>query len=102
MNSANLQLEGLYLAIAAVNEALVDKGLLSRSELETALKRAEQTALGDDRSAENLRSAEREAMAFPARVLRLASEAGSEGEVSTFSDLARRVGRTKPPLNDQM
>jgi len=71
MNTANLQLEGLYLAIAAVNNALVEKGALSREELSIALRRAEETALGDYRS-EELSSAQRDAMAFPARLLLMA------------------------------
>ena len=42
MNVANLQLQGLYLAIAAVNNALVVKGLLTRGEIADCLERAEQ------------------------------------------------------------
>ncbi len=54
MNVANLQIEGLCLAIAALNRALIDKGLLSRTEIEGALKSAEVTARSDDRFVENL------------------------------------------------
>ena len=101
MNSANLQLEGLYLAIAAVNETLIRKGLLSRQELTDALRLAEQTALGDDRVAEDMRPAERDAIAFPARLLlAVGTLSGSDG-LPSFSELARRVGETKPPHNDQ-
>ena len=39
MNIANLQLEGLYLALAAINNALVEKGVLSREEMSLALRR---------------------------------------------------------------
>lgn len=42
MNTANLQLEGLYLVVAALIEALVSKGVLSREDVDEALKRAEQ------------------------------------------------------------
>lgn len=101
MNTANLQLEGLYLALAAVNAALVRKGLLSRDEIDDALLRAEQTALGDPRAEENLRPAERDALAFPARLLRRANASAASDSPSNFSELAREVGLTKGPHNDQ-
>ena len=41
MNTANLQLEGLYLSIAALNNALVQKGVLSREEVNHALRIAD-------------------------------------------------------------
>lgn len=101
MNTANLQLEGLYLVIASLNNALVRKGVLSRDEVDLALRRAEQTALGDDRVAEDMRSANRDAIAFPARLLALANRTASAEEISSFSELARMVGSTKEPYNDQ-
>ena len=101
MNTANLQLEGLYLVIASLNNALVRKGVLSRDEIDLALRRAEQTALGDDRVAEDMRSANRDAIAFPARLLALANRTASAEEISSFSELARMVGSTKEPYNDQ-
>lgn len=102
MNTANLQLEGLIMAIAAVNRALVEKGVLSAAEIERTLAITEQTALGDDRSAESLSPANRDAVVFPVRVLRLANEAGAQGEMASFSDLARKVGETKGHYNDQL
>jgi hypothetical protein len=101
MNTANLQLEGLYLAIAAINNALVSKGLLTREELDFALKVAEQTALGDDRNVEDLSPSNREAVAFSARLLALANNMSSETEIPPFSELARMVGETKTPANDR-
>jgi hypothetical protein len=98
VNIANLQLEGLYLAVAAVNRALVEKGALTREELDLALRKAEQAALGDDR-AEDLSSAERDAMAFAPRLLTLANR--SEADSASFSELARAVGQHKPPHADQ-
>ena len=101
MNTANLQLEGLYLVVAALNNALVKKGILSRDEIELALRRAEETAIGDDRVAEDLSPANRDAIAFPARLLALANRTASDDEISTFSELARMVATTKEPYNDQ-
>ncbi|MHA6732239.1 hypothetical protein [Devosia sp. A369] len=100
MNTANLQLEGLYLAIAAINNALADKGLLTREEIDTALRRAEQTALGDYRT-EELSFSERDAMAFAPRLLALANNSASDGFTPPFSELAKMVGQTKAQHHDQ-
>lgn len=99
MNTANLQLEGLYLAVAAITNALQSKGVLSKQEINDALKRAEQAALGEDRSMEDLSPAHRDAMAFPARFLMLANAA--KDERLSFYALAKQVGETKLPHNDQ-
>jgi hypothetical protein len=101
MNTANLQLEGLYLVVASLNNALVKKGLLTRDEIDLALRRAEETAIDDDRATEDLSPANRDAIAFPARLLALANRSASSDEISTFSELARMVATTKTPYNDQ-
>ena len=101
MNTANLQLEGLLAAIAALNNLLVSKGIVSRGELEKALHVAEATATGDDRLSE-LSPANRDAIVFPLRLLRLANNMASADGVPPFSELARTVGETKQPYNDQL
>jgi hypothetical protein len=101
MNTANLQLEGLLMAVAAVNQALVAKGLLTTEELDRALAISEQTALGDDRVNEDLSPANRDAVAFPARLLRLANNMAGDSDVPGFAELARMVGETKGRHNDQ-
>jgi len=101
MNTANLQLEGLYLAIAAMHETMIAKGLVSRQDVDDAMRAAEQTAINDNRSIENLRPAERDALAFPARLLRIANATVSDDGALSFSALARRVGTVKEPYNDQ-
>lgn len=100
MHAANLQLEGLYLAVAAINNALADKGILTKVEIDSALKRAEQAALGENRSIEDLSPAQRDAMAFPARFLIAANAAPTEN--LSFYALAKQVGESKKPHNDQM
>lgn len=101
MNTANLQLEGLLVAIAGINQVLVAKGLLTTEEIEHSLSVAEQTALGEDRLVEDLSPANRDAIVFPIRLLRLANNmAGDEG-MPPFSELARLVGETKERHNDQ-
>ena len=47
MNPANLQLEGLYAAVAALMHALRDKGALSALEIDIALGAAEQKIATD-------------------------------------------------------
>ncbi len=101
MNIANLQLEGLYLAVAAINNLLVTKGLVSREELDTVLRRAEATAIGDDRMVEDMSPANRDAVAFPIRLLQLANNSADQDGTVPFSELARMVGETKAPYNDQ-
>ncbi|MEO9231130.1 MAG: hypothetical protein ABI216_19585 [Devosia sp.] len=100
MNTANLQLEGFYLVIASLNNALVAKGLLSREEIDAALKVAELTAI-NDYPLEEMSPANRDAVAFSARLLRLANAGASEAEIQPFSELAKLVGQTKEPYNDQ-
>jgi hypothetical protein len=102
MNVANLQLQGLYLAVAAVNNALVEKGLLTREELNLALVKAEQNAMGDDRVVEDLHPANRDAVAFPMRFLALANSRSANGELPGFTELARLVAETKGHYNDQL
>ena len=60
-----------------------------------AMRAAEGTALTDYRSMENLRPAERDALAFPARLLRMANATVADGKALTFTALARRVGAGK-------
>jgi hypothetical protein len=100
MNTANLQLEGLYLALAAINETLVEKSVLTRDEVDLALRRAEQTALGDYRS-DDLSPAERDAVVFGPRLLILANERSASGNLPSFSELAKLVGLSKRPHADQ-
>jgi hypothetical protein len=100
MNTANLQLEGLCLAIAAVHRELVAKGIISQQELDIALRKAEAAATGDERFQDHLSPANRDAICFPIRVLQIANTTGAEYPWS-FSHLAKVVGETKRPYNDQ-
>ena len=88
MNTANLQLEGLYVAIAAIVETLRQKGVLDGEEIERALLRAE--ALAPVRS-EPMPEANIAAIKFPARLLRIANQAASRGENLSFEAMCRRV-----------
>lgn len=96
MNTANLQLEGLYVAVTALAEALREKGLLSAEELANSLDRAEtvawQAASEKDISASNIG-----AIIFPIRYLRVAVEASSRGQHLPFHEVAKIVGESKLP-----
>lgn len=102
MNVANLQLEGLLMALAALNNTLVHKGLLSVDDIDMALRKAEASLVGDERLYEDMSPSNRDAICFPIRLLQAANNAQSETHVPPFSELARMVGLTKEPYNDQM
>ncbi|UVK38650.1 hypothetical protein LHFGNBLO_005847 [Mesorhizobium sp. AR10] len=101
MNVANLQLEGLLMAIASINNSLVHKGILSIDEIDTALRKAEASLVGDERLYEDMSPSNRDAVCFPIRLLQLANNSQSETEVPPFSELAKMVGQTKGLYNDQ-
>ena len=102
MNTANLQLEGLLMAVAGLNQLLVAKGIVAIEEVDKSLARSEQTVLGDDRVVEDLSPANRDAIAFPIRLLRLANKMSDSAGTPSFTELARMVGETKGPDNDQL
>jgi hypothetical protein len=102
MNSANLQLEGLAMAVAALTHMLVTKGLLTTEEVDHCLAVTEQTALGEERVVEALSPANRDAIVFPIRLLRLANTMAGEDGIPPFAELARVVGETKERYNDQL
>jgi hypothetical protein len=97
MNPANLQLEGLYLAIAALVTSLRENNVLSAEQIDAALDRAEMVAKSDPERIGALSASSMEAMCFPIRLLRLANRMPSE-DVASFSDMARIVGQTKDLL----
>ncbi|MDH4987731.1 hypothetical protein QEZ47_19840 [Aminobacter anthyllidis] len=101
MNVANLQLEGLLMAIATINHILVRKGVLSAEEIDIALRKAEASETAEERS-EELSSSHRDAVNFPIRLLQLANQCQPEADIPSFSALARMVGQMKEPYNDQM
>ena len=102
MNVASLQLEGLLMAIASLNNLLVHRGLLSVDDIDLALRKAEAGITSDERAYEEMSPANRDAICFPIRLLQLANNAQSETSVPPFSELTKMVGQTKRPYNDQM
>ncbi|MCA0057928.1 hypothetical protein [Mesorhizobium sp. B261B1A] len=101
MNVANLQLEGLLMAVASINHVLVRKGVLTSEEIDIALRTAEAGETSEERS-EGMSASSRDAVNFPIRLLELANQCQPEADMPSFSKLARMVGQMKEPYNDQM
>ena len=102
MNVANLQLEGLMMALASVNALLVEKGVLNTDDIDLALRRAEAAMRSEDRLHEDMSPSNRDAVCFPLRLLMLANRAPADAAAPGFFELARRVGESKRPYNDQL
>lgn len=102
MNTANLQLQGLLIAMASINNALVHKGLLSIDEIDVALRKAEASLTGEERLFEDMSPANRDAICFPIRLLQMANNSQGETSIPGFTELARMIGQTKHLYNDQM
>ena len=95
MNTANLQLEGVYAILAALLGAVRDKGVLSSEEIDRLLADVETTLVSDARRPVELRDANVEAICFPARFLRHALKASSEGRGFSFAQFTSEVGHMK-------
>jgi hypothetical protein len=101
MNVANLQLEGLLMALASINHVLVRNGIVTKEELDTALRKAEEGETSQDRS-EELSLSSRDAINFPIRILQLANQCQPEADLPSFATLAKMVGQVKEPYNDEI
>jgi len=86
MNTANPQLEGLYLAISALIRRMIEKGLLDPDDLHQAMAEA-RSAAEEDLQSSSLSEANRKAVLFPIDLLDRA-----DGDVESFRMLARRIG----------
>jgi hypothetical protein len=91
MNTANLQLEGLIMAVAAISEAITQKGILTHEEIGQALLVAEKAAVRTEGA--DLSDSNQAAAVFPIRVLSLANQASEQGRAYTFAQYAELVGR---------
>jgi hypothetical protein len=91
MNTANLQLEGLIMAVAAISDAVVKKGILTHEELGAALAGAELAVERSDNA--EISKSNQAAIVFPIRVLSLANQASQQGRSYKFGDYAELIGR---------
>lgn len=96
MNTANLQLEGIYAILAALVGVMREKGLLDTAEIDQLLTNVETALAFDQHRPTELRGANVDAICFPARFLRVALQASCDGQRLSFSQLAGQVGLTKP------
>lgn len=90
------------MAMASMNQMLVARGLASIDDIETALHKAEASLTSEERLFDNMSPAQRDAVCFPIRVLRMANHSQSQTDIPGFSELARMVGQTKTPYGDQL
>jgi hypothetical protein len=95
MNTANLQLEGLLVAVAELTRLLVRKGLVDETEVELALANAELAIRADQQRMGQLSGSNADAVSFPIRFLSAALRTRKETPLS-FSELACHVGQSKP------
>lgn len=95
MKVSNLQLQGLLMAVASVNSLLVRKGLLDAGEIDTELRKAEESLTGEERLFEDMSPSNRDAVCFPIRFLQAANNSQGENAIASFSNLARLVGTMK-------
>lgn len=65
-------------------------------EIDHVLENVEATMMADPGRPTELSAAHVDAICFPARFLKLANQASSQGEPLSFAQLAAQVGRTKP------
>lgn len=93
MNTANLQMEGMLMAVSALCCLLREKGLAEAEEIDAALAGAETALAGDRLRPGQLSSANVEAMLFPLRFLREANRRALPG--TAYSEIAGSVGRMR-------
>jgi len=96
MNTANLQMEGVLMAMATLCRLLRQKGIADTAEIDTALAEAEAVLSSDSRRPEQLSRANVEAALFPLRFLREANRRDiPDGESAAYTEIATMVGRTR-------
>jgi hypothetical protein len=95
MNTANLQLEGVYAVLAALVQTLRDKSILSDAEIGQMLAEVERNIASDGGRPVEVRASNVEAMRFPVRYLRHALEATAHGESPSFAQVVARIGRER-------
>lgn len=95
MNTANLQLEGLLLAVRALHRKLVERNILTRHEIDDVLRDAA-IATGDGQSDGAPTTINQDVIQFPIRMLRLGNATTDVDRLPSFQELARAVGETTP------
>lgn len=95
MNTANLQLEGVYIVLVALLEALMAKGQFKRNELVSILGQAERWIASDPSRPSEIRDSNMEAIAFPARFLKTALKASADGRTPSFAEIVALIKQNR-------
>lgn len=95
MNTANLQMEGVLIAVATLCRLLRQKGIADEADIEAALAEAEEALANDALRPEQLSHANVEAALFPLRFLREANRRDLPGAAAAYTEIAATVGRTR-------
>jgi hypothetical protein len=95
MNTANLQLEGIYVTLAALLRAMCEKGVFQRDEIDALLAETERALAQDPNRPTEMRDANIDAICFPPRFLR---QALRENSTLLFEEIALRVAQAKRDL----
>jgi len=95
MNTANLQMEGVLMAMATLCRLLRQKGIADATEIDAALAEAEGVLSSDSRRPEQLSRANVEAALFPLRFLREANRRDIPDSSAAYTEIATMVGRTR-------
>jgi hypothetical protein len=98
MNTANLQLEGMLLAMYALLDAIKRKGILNEQEIEEALRQAEMTAVAEVGDRAEISKSNGEAICFPIRFLREAIALKERSWGRCPSSLLFGANRRRVPL----
>jgi hypothetical protein len=99
MNPANLQLEGVLMALYGLLGVIKNKGVLNSQEIEEALETAEASILADPARVSDLSDAQLAGILFPIRFLRHANTASNTME--SFTTIVQLVGETKPDARNE-
>ncbi len=96
MNTANMQLEGVYAVLAALFHALRDKAVLSDAEIDHMLAEVERSIASDVERPAEVRSSNVDAMCFPVRFLRTSLRASAQGQRPSFAQVAAQIKHLRP------
>lgn len=96
MNTANMQLEGVYAVLAALLHALRDKAVLSDAEIDHMLAEVERSITSDVERPAEVRSSNIDAICFPVRFLRTSLRASAQGQRPSFAQVAAQIKHLRP------
>ena len=100
MNTANLQLEGVYFVLSALIDALIAKGVFQKPDMIAILSEVERRIGADASRPAEIRDANVEATLFPARFLTSALRAPADGAKPSFAAVVSLIKNRRPPQEE--